>query len=78
MRSIAQRIGSRRNDSWRGNPSTEVARREVQRASVLSSGATGECQERDVLLQGIVSRMDNWEELADEDKAKEKSKESEH
>ncbi|KAG3113323.1 hypothetical protein PI125_g7410 [Phytophthora idaei] len=57
---------------------TQAPKSPTVRYSVLSSGATGECQERDVLLQGIVSRMDNWEELADEDKAKEKSKESEH
>ncbi|KAI9980668.1 hypothetical protein PInf_009971 [Phytophthora infestans] len=31
-------------------------------------------KERDVLLQDIVSRMDNWKELADEEKAKKRAR----
>ncbi|KAI9998106.1 hypothetical protein PInf_002440 [Phytophthora infestans] len=39
-----------------------------------TSGTTEEYQERDTLLQDIVSRMDNWKELADAEKAKDRTR----
>ncbi|KAI9992769.1 hypothetical protein PInf_014637 [Phytophthora infestans] len=51
--------------------------REAQRASVRASGTTEEYRERVVLLQDIVSRMGNWKELDDEEKAKERAKNKE-
>ena len=48
--------------------------RAEQRASLRSSGTTEEHEERDVLLQDIVCRMDNWKEKSVQEKAKERSK----
>ncbi|KAJ8558941.1 hypothetical protein ON010_g8511 [Phytophthora cinnamomi] len=45
-----------------------------ERNSLLSSGTTEEYEERDVLLEGIVCRMDNWKLKTEQERATERAK----
>ncbi|KAE9034934.1 hypothetical protein PR001_g9531, partial [Phytophthora rubi] len=48
--------------------------REAERASRRASGTSEEYEERDVLLQDIVQRMDGWKSLREEEKQYERAK----